>query len=220
MTSFEVLGQAYTLPFSNTSASSRTKELILMEATVLFALKGYSAVSMKDIAEKVGITAAALYNHFTSKEGLWDSALAHSLSLYYLYHDRLDEKLREAGTMREMLDILFDEPSRMRNMFTCYCFAMIMKEQFSDAKAGEIFRDTFVEYGTAFTEKWLNQAVNRGMAGTFDTRTVAKIFVQCVLTNINLKLHEMTGQDVKFGITDTFDGLKRLVLQIVDLPDE
>jgi hypothetical protein len=95
-----------------------------------------------------------------------------------------------------------------------------MKEQFSDPKAGEIFRGTFVEYGTAFTEKWLNHAVNRGMARPFDTGTVSKIFVQCVLVNINLKIHEMTKQDADYSITDTFDGLKRLILQIINQPCE
>ena len=62
---FDVLGKHYDLPYAE--GTNRTKEQILIESTLLFALKGYSDVSMRDIAQKVGITPAALYNHFTTK---------------------------------------------------------------------------------------------------------------------------------------------------------
>ena len=52
-----------------------TKERILEEALNLFSLNGYSGTSMSDLAGKVGITKAALYKHFSSKEEILEAIL-------------------------------------------------------------------------------------------------------------------------------------------------
>jgi AcrR family transcriptional regulator len=47
-----------------------TKERIFEVALDLFSQKGYDAVSMREIAEAVGIKKASLYSHFSSKDDL------------------------------------------------------------------------------------------------------------------------------------------------------
>jgi AcrR family transcriptional regulator len=47
--------------------SSTRKEIIIAEAAKLFREKGFSATSMRDLAEHVGVEAASLYNHISSK---------------------------------------------------------------------------------------------------------------------------------------------------------
>ena len=44
------------------------RQIIIEEAAVLFNNMGYSATSMKDIANSVGVKAASLYNHISSKQ--------------------------------------------------------------------------------------------------------------------------------------------------------
>ena len=46
------------------------KEEILRTASQLFSERGYNAVSMRDLAEALGIKAASLYNHIDSKQEL------------------------------------------------------------------------------------------------------------------------------------------------------
>lgn len=53
---------------------------ILEAALPLFAAYGYKGVAMRDIAQAVGITAAALYNHFPNKEQLHLKALEFAFS--------------------------------------------------------------------------------------------------------------------------------------------
>jgi len=50
------------------SVGSKTKAAILEKALPLIAQFGYAAVSMRMIADAVGVNAGALYNHFTSKQ--------------------------------------------------------------------------------------------------------------------------------------------------------
>ncbi len=46
------------------------KEVIVQAAAALFLEKGYKAASMRDLAERVGVEAASLYNHIRSKTEL------------------------------------------------------------------------------------------------------------------------------------------------------
>ena len=56
---------------------SDTKENILKESLRLFAQRGYEAVSVSDIAEKVGFTKGALYKHYKNKQDIFDSIIKH-----------------------------------------------------------------------------------------------------------------------------------------------
>lgn len=49
-----------------------TKERILETALELFAQRGYLGTSMSDIAQRLGITKAALYKHYASKQDILD----------------------------------------------------------------------------------------------------------------------------------------------------
>jgi AcrR family transcriptional regulator len=51
----------------NAQKKSTKKEIILEKAAEMFREKGFSATSMRDLAESVGIEAASLYNHIQSK---------------------------------------------------------------------------------------------------------------------------------------------------------
>lgn len=52
------------------TATISTRERILATAAELFALHGYSSASLRDVADRLGITKAALYYHFDSKDDI------------------------------------------------------------------------------------------------------------------------------------------------------
>lgn len=54
---------------------SDTKKRILYVALELFSKRGYDAVSVSDIASKIGITKGALYRHYKNKRDIFDSIL-------------------------------------------------------------------------------------------------------------------------------------------------
>ena len=53
----------------------RTRKAILKAAKSLFLSQGYTATSMRKIAQAVGITPAAMYNHFAGKEEIFTTLL-------------------------------------------------------------------------------------------------------------------------------------------------
>ena len=55
--------------------SEATRQSILHAAAGLFRQQGYAAVSLRDIAEAVGMKTGSLYYHFNSKESLVEEIL-------------------------------------------------------------------------------------------------------------------------------------------------
>jgi AcrR family transcriptional regulator len=209
---FEVLGHSYDIPFSE--EGSPTKERILINASMLFALEGYASVSIRDIAEKVGVSPGALYNHFSGKEALLDAVLNQARELYLLYYKHLDECLRYATNFDEMLDILFLEPIKMRNKYTNYVFSLVITEQLSNKKAGEIYMNDFLGYGIPFVQRWLDRCVERGWAKPFDTNITAQIILNSVMSVILMTIQRDTGNESPYDSADTLGGLKGYIRDI------
>src|SRR5690348_14244025 len=73
---------------------------ILAAATRVFARKGYDGASMSDIAEAAGVTKPVLYDHFASKDALFETLLRS-------IRDGLLAKGREIGQSSAGDDIRF-----------------------------------------------------------------------------------------------------------------
>lgn len=56
-----------------------TREVILDTAERLFAERGVDGVAVRDLAREMNLTAPSLYNHFTSKQDLYDAVLERGL---------------------------------------------------------------------------------------------------------------------------------------------
>ena len=67
-----------------------TAERILDAAEDLFAEKGYSATSLGDVADRVGIRSPSLYNHFRNKEALYEAVLERLLADFTAPQRELD----------------------------------------------------------------------------------------------------------------------------------
>src|SRR6202020_1691135 len=70
-----------------------TRERILNVALDLFIEKGFDKTSLREIAEQLGVTKAALYYHFASKEDIL-------MALHLRLHDFGHEALSQLGDQR------------------------------------------------------------------------------------------------------------------------
>ncbi len=57
-----------------------TKGKILEAALELFSRRGFSAVSVRDIAKEVGVRESAMYKHFSGKQAVFDTLLANYMA--------------------------------------------------------------------------------------------------------------------------------------------
>lgn len=73
-----------------------TRRRILDQALELFAARGYDAVSVGEIAEAVGIKAPSLYNHFPSKQAIFDALIASTAARYEADTGKIDIHVQNA----------------------------------------------------------------------------------------------------------------------------
>lgn len=184
---YTIFSSNYQLPISE--SGSKTKEQILLIATVYFAKNGYASVSMRDIAKVMGIRPSSLYNHYESKEALWNDVLQHASNLYMLYFKHLNDVLTQATSFEQILESVFYEPKRLVNVFSCYAFCLIQAEQFRNENAGEIFEEIFLRYSIDFFKEWFDKCIERGLVRRFDTKTVASLIMHTVLVGLEVEVH-------------------------------
>lgn len=67
-----------------------TKQKILDKALELFSAHGYDSVSVGEIAKAVGIKAPSLYNHFPSKQAIFDAIVESTAAQYEADTGKID----------------------------------------------------------------------------------------------------------------------------------
>jgi TetR/AcrR family transcriptional regulator, cholesterol catabolism regulator len=76
--------------------NSTRKEVIIAEAAKLFREKGFSATSMRDLAEHVGVEAASLYNHISSKAEILQEICFKVANQFMSHIEEVDHSQRTA----------------------------------------------------------------------------------------------------------------------------
>ena len=98
-------------------ASANTRERILDVALDLFTEQGFDGTSLRQIAEQLGVTKAALYYHFTSKD---DILLALHMRLHEAGREALVQMGDEPVTLEQwgvLLDSVVDQMLGQRQLF-------------------------------------------------------------------------------------------------------
>jgi len=78
-----------------------TREIIASTATRLFAQYGFNATTIRDVAEKAGVTKPVLYYYFQSKENLFVTLIHEAYDFFY---QALEKIISGEGDFRERLE--------------------------------------------------------------------------------------------------------------------
>ena len=212
-TVMNVLGQKY--PKTEITVKSNTKERILLASASLFARDGYFGVSVKDIANAVGIKPASLYNHYESKEALWKAVLERIQELYLMFLNRLETVRPHSETLRDVIDNLFYELKEASQMFSFYGISLLQSEQFHSDIAADMYHELFMNYSVAFIKKQFDDCIENGEAEPFDTLTMASMIMHSFLILNNIRVHEDMGRNVPINVSEQLDSIRDMVLTIV-----
>ena len=158
--------------------TDNTKNQIFKTALRLFAASGVENVSMRDIARAVGIKAASIYNHYTSKELIVEACY----DFYLKYHDstRLNEeqytKVLQNGTKEEIVNIPNNQfpPELAENLF--YAMTVLFSRMYIDNKAIEKYTK-MIDYSLEFLKKFFELGIELGRFEKFNVRAVSLLFL-------------------------------------------
>ena len=129
-----------------------TKEKIVETALDLFSQRGYDGVSVRDIAQAVGIRESSLYNHFKNKRAIFDSIvdLCVQQSEVYFRQSSLpfaagdDASVYqgiEIGHLQELIErtfrFFFDDPWNVRFR------RLLLLSQYADPRCRDIYRQLY-----------------------------------------------------------------------------
>lgn len=173
-----------------------TRQRILDEALELFSAKGYDSVSVGEIAKAVGIKAPSLYNHFPSKQAIFDAIVESTAAQYAADTDKIDIHVQDvqkdvpifaeitADALFEKVRQIFeyslhDETiSRFRRMMTI--------EQFRSPELAALYSDRYVERILRYHAGIFRALIASGEICAENPDTLAMLYVAPVVTLIGI----------------------------------
>lgn len=173
-----------------------TKQKILDKALELFSTQGYDSVSVGEIAKAVGIKAPSLYNHFPSKQTIFDAIVESTAAQYEADTDKIDIHVQNAKqdipVFTEITaDALFEKVrqifeyslhnetiSRFRRMMTI--------EQFRSPELAALYSRRYVERILRYHAGIFRALIASGEICAEDPDALAMMYVSPVLTLIGI----------------------------------
>jgi AcrR family transcriptional regulator len=129
-------------------ADASTATRILGAAEILFAQRGFAGVSVREIAGQVGLNQGSIYNHFPSKQALYEAVLQRGLTPFREILESAATELTGPDARDALLERLVDQLWRTPNIAK-----LIQREVLDD---GEVLE--------RLSEQWLRPIYTAGRA--------------------------------------------------------
>ena len=173
-----------------------TKKKILTKALELFSEQGYDAVSVGDIAKAVGIKAPSLYNHFSSKQAIFDALVDDTAAHYAMDTDQLhihmlDVKQDLSSFTGITEDALWE---KVRQLFayslhdeTISHFRRMMTiEQFRSPELARLYSERYVDHVLSYHIEIFRTLAAQGKLPAEDPETIAMMYIAPILTLLQI----------------------------------
>lgn len=185
----------------NSERTKTKKQVIIEEAATLFRERGYSATTMRDIASQVGVEAASLYNHITSKEQIL-SKICFSLAETYTtkMKEIIDTNQTPIDKIKELLFVHVDINAKSSPL------ASVMNDEWRHLTEPE--KSEFLDQRRTYEDKFIS-IIKDGIADGSIINLDPKIALYTMLSSIRWLQHwyhanrEMDVNDLK----DTIIGM-------------
>ncbi len=152
-----------------------TKQAILEAALDLFSVCGYDGVSVKDIANAVGIKDSSLYKHYKSKQDIFETIIAEmnsrfeqTVSYYKMPQGEIDQIYKQYGEnnldwLKKIVEAIF--LFFYEDVYASKFRRLLMIEQYKNSEAARMFREWFLDgalsFQTALFEKLMREGYFR-----------------------------------------------------------
>ena len=173
-----------------------TKQKILDKALELFAAHGYDSVSVGEIAKAVGIKAPSLYNHFPSKQAIFDAIVESTAAQYEADTDRINIHVQNAAQDISIFteiteDVLFEKVRQifeysLHNKAISLFRRMMTIEQFRSPELAALYSKRYVERILDYHAGIFRALIAFGEIMDNDPEALAMMYVSPVLTLISM----------------------------------
>lgn len=162
---------------------SDTREKILMTALSLFARDGYEAVSVRNIAEELGMTKGALYRHYKNKRDIFDSIVDRMIQIdaqrakdYQMPAEQYNEK-SDSYENTSLEDIQKYTVEQLKfwteDDFALKFRRMLTLEQYRNAEMAELYSQCIVAGPVAYMEDLFRELTKKGVLKEENPRQLA-----------------------------------------------
>ena len=156
-----------------------TKQRILEKSLELFASKGYDAVSVGEIAKAVGVKAPSLYNHFASKQAIFDAIVESTAAHYEKDTGEISIHVQDVKQDFALFaHISEDTVSQFRQMMTL--------EQFRSPELAELYSRRYVDRMIDYHADIFRTLISLGILRAEDPDTLALQYVSPVITLLSV----------------------------------
>jgi TetR/AcrR family transcriptional regulator, cholesterol catabolism regulator len=191
------------------SEEAATADRIIEQATRLFVSRGYTGISMREIAEAVGVSKAGLYYHFEDKEALFLAILTANLARV---ESAIQAARREGATARDqisrMMRSIMEQAPEQRAIIRLAGQEMVHLSQAARAEFGRIYQKKFINQ----VEDILLAGVERGELKPTNVRLATWILLGMAYPFVYpAHERELGGADeaIDVMVTIFLDGLAR-----------
>lgn len=173
-----------------------TKKMILKKALELFSESGYDAVSVGEIARAVGIKAPSLYNHFPSKQAIFDAIVEETSKEFEKNTDEVaihvQNSARDVTVFSKITeDDLVEKVHQIFNISlndeNIALFRKMMTiEQFRSDELSKLYSERYVERIVAYHAGIFKSLIAAGELKKEDPYTLAMMYVAPIIMLIGV----------------------------------
>ena len=199
---------------------SSTREQILEAALDLFAVNGYEATSISQLADVVGIRKASLYSHFANKQDILDTVVETVLKGYadhsiFVSADWDDSEFTKDKTGMTAEDVAQLIQGQMRYILHDPHISkgrkLLMIEQFRNEELAELQTKQNYEDVLKYFEGMMRFLIREGTLKNTDTGIMAAQFSSPITVWINLCDREPKRED------EVMDLVRKHVMQFFEI---
>jgi AcrR family transcriptional regulator len=184
------------------------KEVIVKAAAGLFHEKGYKAASMRDLAERVGVEAASLYNHIRSKTELLHDICFNVANVFWEHFNKVEAS--DAKPIEKLETLLRFHIRQMLENFEEVYISDREWRYLTDPYLSN-FQNQRRNYRKRFAAI-IEQGIANGEINSIDASTAVLIVLHAVsgIESWHRSTHKISGQELEENmITILIDGLKK-----------
>ena len=173
-----------------------TKKRILEKALELFSAQGYDAVSVGEIAKAAGIKAPSLYNHFASKQAIFDAIVENTAAQYETdtgkIHIHVQDVEQDIPAFTEITEEALFEKVRqifeysLHNEVISRFRRMMTIEQFRSTQLAALYSKRYVDRMLVYHANIFRSLIAAGEIRKEDPEVLAMMYVAPVLTLIGI----------------------------------